>query len=119
MAFLGKDEILNCKDYVTKEVDVPEWGGKVLVRGMTGTERDKFESETFSQNGKNIEVNYTNMRARMLAYTVVDEEGKRIFSDSDIEKLGQKSALALSRVFEVAKKLCGLGEDDVNELIKN
>jgi len=35
---------------------------------------------------------------------------------SDVKALGEKSAAALERVFDVARKLSGLSEDDVEEL---
>ena len=40
---LSRDDILKAADNEPEEVDVPEWGGSVLVRGMTGRERDAFE----------------------------------------------------------------------------
>src|SRR5258707_11983730 len=40
---LSRDAILEAKDREVVEVDCPEWGGSVLVRGMSGKERDMFE----------------------------------------------------------------------------
>jgi hypothetical protein len=51
--------------------------------------------------------------------TIVDEEGNRLFSDADVKLLGQKSAAALDKLFEVAQKLSGLKDEDVEELAKN
>jgi hypothetical protein len=64
-------------------------------------------------------MNLKNIRAKLVALTVVDEEGNRIFSDSDASALGKKSAAALDRVFEVAQRLSGLRPEDVEELSKN
>jgi hypothetical protein len=36
-----------------------------------------------------------------------------------VEALGKKSAAALNRVFEVAQRLSGITDDDVEELAKN
>ncbi len=98
MGFLTRDEILGAVDLKVVEVAVPEWGGTVRVSMMTGTERDAFEAETVVRKGKRVEVNMVNMRARLVARTVVDEKGARVFSDGDVEGLAAKSAAALDRV---------------------
>ena len=116
---LSKDAILGAADVVTEEVAVPEWGGDVLVRGLTGSERDAFESESVQTNGRNTKMNLRNVRARLVVLSVVDEEGKRLFGFHDIEQLGEKSARALDRIFAVAMRLSGLREGDVEELAEN
>jgi len=116
---LNREQILKADDIKTEEVQVPEWGGSVLVRGMTGAERDRYEAAVVEQNGKNTKVNMRNARARLMTMTVVDEKGNKLFTQADIETLGQKSAAALQRVFEVATRLAGIGDEDLDELSKN
>ena len=102
-----------------EDVEVPEWGGTVRVRGMTGTERDKFEAAVVEMKGKKTTMNMENFRARLAAKTIIDEDGKRLFHDSHIKALGAKSATALQRVFDVAQRLSGFSDEDVEELAKN
>jgi len=64
-------------------------------------------------------VNLANVRARLCAISIVDETGKRMFSDEDVRALGRKSAAALDRVFAAAQRLSGLTDEDVEELAKN
>lgn len=116
---LTRDAILAAPDLPLEVVEVPEWGGSILVRGMTGTERDAFERESIARKGKSVEVNLENLRARLLARTIVDDNGSRLFTDSDIALLGSKSAAALDRVFAAAQRLSGIGQDDVEDLSKN
>ena len=92
-------------------MDVPEWGGTVRVRMMTGTERDAFEAGTVTRHGKKIETNLVNIRARLVALCVIDETGARLFSEADAVALGQKSGAALNRVFSEAKQLNALTEE--------
>lgn len=119
MKILTRDQILAASDIQTVPVDVPEWGGSVLVRGMTGLERDNFEQEIVSHVGKKTILKWENVRAKTVALCVVDDQGRRIFEESDIEALGQKSAAALERVFDAARRLSGLSDSDVEELAKN
>jgi len=71
------------------------------------------------QKGKNRQNNMANLRARLVALSVVDDKGTRIFTDDDVKALGKKSAKALDRVFSVAQRLNGIGESDVEELAGN
>ncbi len=119
MALLTRDEILQAQYLPTEQVHVPEWGGDVLVRALTGAERDAFEQSIVDQRGKDTRMNLRNIRAKLVALTVVDGDGKRLFSDADAKLLGQKSASALDKIFEVAQRLSGLRDEDVEELAKN
>ena len=112
---LSKEQILKANDLPTEEVEVPEWGGSVLVRTMTGTERDKFETSLIDGKQKNLD----NIRARLCAKCIVDDKGERLFEDTDVAELGKKSASALDRVFTAAQRLNGLSGEDVKELEKN
>jgi len=113
---LTRAAIQEVQDLPQEIVPVPEWGGDVLARGLTGAERDAFEGDIITQNGKDVSLNTTNMRAKLVARSVIDETGKRLFSDDDIQMLGTKSAVALQRIFDVAQRLSGMSEKDVQEL---
>jgi len=117
MALLTRDDILNAQDLARERIEVPEWGGAVLVRALTGRERDAYEAGIVHPDGRKMRYTLTNMRARLVSLSVIDEAGARLFSDSDIELLGRKSAAALERVFEVAQRLSGLSEKDVDETL--
>lgn len=117
--YLSKDQILAADDVQLEDVDVPEWGGKVRVKSLTGTERDGLEASLIEGKGKNASVNLANLRAKLVARSIVDDAGNRIFQDADVKALGAKSAAALNRVYEVAQRLSGITQEDVDELTKN
>jgi len=119
MGYLTREEILRADDIVREVVEVPEWDGSVLVQGLTGAERDAFESTVVELRGRKTHINMENARAKLCALAMVDEDGQRVFRDSDVKELGQKSGAALQRVFRVAQRLSGLSDDDIEELIKN
>lgn len=117
---LGREDILNNNDIVIEKVPVPEWGGVVLVKGLTAAERDAFESSMLKGSGKNQKVDTQNIRAKLCSLAIVDKSGKRIFDSLDsINALGKKSVVALNRVYEKASKLSGLRDEDVEDLLKN
>ena len=118
--FLSRDAILAVDDLLTEEVAVPEWGGKVLVRGLSGKERDDYEATIMRMRGTNVQLTLANARAKLVSRSVIDLQTKqRLFSDDDVKLLASKSAAALQRVFEVAQRLSGLTAEDVGELVKN
>ena len=119
MTLLYKTAILAAQDLQTEDVEVPEWGGAVRVRSFTGRERDAFEASMVRGEGRDRKVDLTNMRARLVGLTVIDETGQRLFTDDEVDLLGAKSGAALDRVFAVAQKLNGLSGADVEELSKN
>ena len=117
--YLTKENILTANDIKREEVQVPEWGGVVLVQGLSGRDRDQLEASMIQGKGKDTKVSLDNLRAKVVARSIVDENGNRIFSDADIPALAKKSALALNRVYEVAQRLSGISQEDVDELTKN
>ena len=119
MSLLSKTAILAAQDLQTEDVEVPEWGGAVRVRSFTGRERDAFEASMVRGDGRDRRVDLTNMRARLVGLTVIDESGQRLFTDEEADLLGAKSGAALDRVFAIAQKLNGLSGADVDELTKN
>ncbi len=128
---LDRDSILKAEDLETEEVDVPEWGGAVLVRALSGTERDSYEASCMQERpvldarGKPVKGRtemvrtLANVRAKLVVRSIVDGDGKRLFTDADASALGEKSAAALDRVFEVAARLSRLSDEDIEELAGN
>lgn len=114
MGLLTRDAILAANDRRKEEVEVPEWGGSVLVATMDGTTRDAWEQSLAPAPGSR-KVDISNIRARLVALCCVDEHGQRVFTDADAVELGRKSSTALTRVAEVAQRLNGLTNEALEE----
>jgi len=115
---LTKEQILAAQDIKTETVPVPEWGGEVLVRAMSGADRDAYEQSLISARGDDEKANIANIRARLVSFSVVDDAGNRVFTEADIEQLGKKSVVALDRVIAVARRLSVVTREDVVQLGK-
>lgn len=109
---LSKAKILSVKDVKVEAVPVPEWGGDVFIKSLSGTERDAFEDAYSSDKMKNF-------RARFLVLALCDEAGDRLFSDAEIDELGKKSAAVISRLFEKAWAFNAFRAEDVDSLGKD
>lgn len=117
---LSKDQILEANDLTSEEVQVAEWGGSVKVRTMTGADRDAFEQSMVVVGSDGTRrPDMTNMRAKLVALTCIDDSGNLLFVPADIPMLAKKSAAALERVFDVAQRINGLGAKAEDAAEKN
>lgn len=115
--FLTREEVLAAQDVQTEAVNIPDWGGWLRIKTLTGKERDAMELANFMAQRGDAATNTLNIRARLVARTAVDEAGNRLFSDEDVVALGEKSGVALDRAFSVANRLNRLTPTDIKELL--
>ncbi len=115
MNLLNKLAILSATDCRIETVDVPEWGGAVRIRAMTGAERDAFR--TTISDGASNEVG--RFEAALLALTLVDENGNRLFELAELDALRAKSATVLDRVAKEAMRINGMDADSQDAAAKN
>lgn len=113
---LSKEQILSKTVLKQEVVNVPEWGGEVIVSEMNGTDRDAWEQSLVARDENRKLVN---ARAKLVAFTVVGEAGARMFNDEDVTALGILSSVALDRVVKVSQRLNGLTDRDIEESEKN
>ena len=113
---LNREQILEADDLKTEEMEVPEWGGEIYIRTMTGTERDSFEQSILDSDRK---ANLKDIRAKLCSLTIVDAQGRRLFTNEDVQAIGGKSALVLDKIFAKSQALNGISQNDVEDLEKN
>ncbi|MEV2236704.1 hypothetical protein [Micromonospora sp. NPDC049891] len=119
MAILSRDAILSAEDRTFGEVDVPEWGGTVRIRSITGKQRDSYEASLIQQRGNSRQMNMRNARAKLIVLCAVDEHGSPLFTENDINALGAKNAKPVERVFDACRKIAGLSDDDMDKLTED
>ncbi len=113
---LSKEQILAAQDLPTEDVPVPEWGGAVRIRTLSGAERDRWEESRIRGRGKDRRTNYENITASLIALCAVDGEGKRLFGEAEVHALGRKSSKVLGRLFDACRRLNGLSDEEVEAL---
>lgn len=118
MAILNRDSILQAPDQQTEVVDVPEWGGSVVVSAMSGSARDEWQASLI-RSGTKGEVSLENVTARLLVFCLLDDSGHRLFNLESADQLGAKSASALDRLAKVAKRLNKIGDEELEVARKN
>ena len=81
----------------------------VFLKPLTSRDRDNFEASVVGVDGHR---DLHNLRARLVAKCLVDEEGKPIGSEDEI---GDLSAQFVGAVFDKVRELNGMDADDVEE----
>jgi hypothetical protein len=102
----------------TTEVDVPEWGGSVRVREMTGAERDSFEHR-MSRLRETGSMDKDGIRAGLLVRTIIDPAGNRLFTDAETAKVSGLSGKALDKLFDAVLRLSKATPDAVEQAAGN
>jgi hypothetical protein len=117
---LSRDELLKGASSRPREQVELDGGGVVWVQGLTGTERDRYE-QTVMERKKDgrLVPNLENARARLVAVSLVNEDGTPMFREDEVALIGSFNARTLQRIWDKACELSGLSESDVEELEGN
>ena len=143
MGCISKAQTTQAVDLPTERVYVPEWAdgdpsAYVNVRGMTAMEKDLWEAShipddpgDIPEKGKESKAAarirrqkmtkeiMINARARLVSLTAVDDAGARIYGEEDIPMLSKKSGLVIDRIVEVAQRLSGMRQADLDDAVGN
>lgn len=112
---LTKEQILKAGLPKTETIKTEE--GDILLRAMTGTEWEQFETDFYDVSGGDAKPKEgLSFRNELLARSIVDQDGNTLFKGSELSSL---SAGFLSRLFAVARRLNGVGKDHDKAIEKN
>ena len=112
---LSADELLALDDLKPPMLlHVKAWGKDVYLLDPTADMRDDWEIYCAANQGKRA-----SWRAKLASLLLCDADGKRLFSEADISKLGKKNARALHEIWMVGQKMLLITDQEVEELEKN
>ncbi len=109
---LTLEEIKAAGDLPREEVPVPEWGGSVVVQGISVAEGMALLRQMQDAKG---EIDPEKAALLAFAYGVVEPQ----ISRDDLEWLKQKSLGAVTRVTQAFMRLSGLDQAALKEAQKN
>ena len=113
--YIPRDKILGASDVSVAELEVPEWGGTILVRELTTAEVENFSLRTQDRSGQLNTARMAGLRAEIVTWCVVDEDGNQVFEKGDEKALQLKSHRVIDRVFNKTMELSGLKDNVVPE----
>lgn len=106
-----RDKILSSR-LPSELVYIEEWGGEVLVIGMTGAQRDEIDRMAMNAKGAAGMQNLRSIIARMCVHD--PQTRQALFTREDEGLIGELSGSALDSVLECAQRLSGIGADAVD-----
>ncbi len=116
-----RQEVLAIQDMKVEPFPTPEWptvDGKIFIRTISSREAGMIDKLTCSS--KTGELEHMDLVVPVsCAMYLSDAEGNRIFTDGDIQLLGQKHMKILTRAFRAGRLLNGLSKEGEEELEKN
>jgi hypothetical protein len=118
VALVDKAALLAATNLPRETVYCKVLGGDVIIQGMSGVQRDEWEGSLIKQRKNQRRLDTRNSRASLLARCIVTEDGSRMFSDEEAELLGKVRVDILQPLFDVAQRLSGVSDEDLDELGK-
>ena len=120
---LSKEEIgraLEGAEYKTKTVPVPELGGSVVVREMSGTLRNMFEATMaqIMQPGADAKP-LDKLMVRLAKECILDGDGSPLLDDRTSRLLFAKKSTALFRLRDEIVRLSAFSEEDAESLVES
>lgn len=100
---LTRETILASDDLYREELAIPEWGGSVWIRTLSGKEYKDLKVHLEADDGTRM--------AQVAIVCAVDEHGQQLFNPGDAEELSSKSGSALRRILNKALTVNRLTDD--------
>ena len=103
--------------YIDVELDA---GLTVRIQSLTEKEKSAYETQLIAKSGRGIiHDRLQDATRRLIAICLVDEKNDRIFSNSDIDKIGELDSFVSSRIYDAAQEHCGFNKNDIETTVKN
>jgi hypothetical protein len=108
-----RDSILSALDRKPQPISIPEWNVECFIRAWSATDHNNFLANFSGVSSKDAsKVFALNMDARALILGLADQEGRRLFQDSDLDAILEKKGEVVSRVGQACMKYNGIGNTD-------
>lgn len=125
-----RDIILRADDIKLKKRPVPEWDVVVYLRQLTRGEQDEYMQRQYGSVGMTLdtksskqdvtEIKIYGHDAYLCACSLADENSERIFSQNDVEALGEKNGELVGQLATEIIEWSEMAEDvKIAEELKN
>lgn len=112
MGYLSRNDVLQAEDFETMPVEVPEWGGTLLVRELSADEVEEIGFGQMDAKGNRDLRRAKGLRMKVISWAAIAEDGSRLFHKGDVEKLATKSSRPIGRVFDAIQRLSGIAVEE-------
>ena len=106
---LSREDILNYQDCEQRTVNA--WGGEVRVRSMSVAQLFSFQALL---NEAKATGDYSRAQCVVASWCVVDENDRPLFTEADVEALGNKSHRSLAKIFSAVVEMNTISDDSID-----
>lgn len=116
---LTREQILGMNAEKRETVDVPEWGGPVLVRSVSAAQEEQWFNIVNDWNEKGI-CAPAGKRGSLVMMGCINEDGTPLFTEKDAAWIGgpRCSVDAIDRLFAAIQRLSGMTAEEAAEIEK-
>lgn len=118
---IGRDAIREkaARPLKFRDIYIADWETWVRVCEISGLARDRFDARRAAKRGADAAKNLDGYRADLVIETAHDPvTGAKLFTAADAEWLNAAGVSALDAIVDVAHKVNGIGQRDMQELIE-
>lgn len=119
---LSKNQIVAANDRPHEDVEVPEWGGNVRLRVLSGSQREAIECKLHqcrSDNTATAVAAWRGLKNFTLSCAMVDEAGSQLFSEREVAVFGDKNGSVIERLYEFVLRQNAFTKAEADELRGN
>ena len=109
MAFLTLDQIKTADDIKQNIVEIPEWGGDVKIKCMSGRLRNNLEQKVASN------APHGDIKMLVITSCCLGEDGNPLFTPADKKWLVEKASSPIETLFVEICKISGMGKEAFEE----
>lgn len=123
LSILTADVILAKQDIKEEEMEIEEWEGTVIVRGLSSVAHEKLVQSAMRGPIGARDFNMVGYQAKvcvLCAYNGFTKDGgERIFEDAHVPMLQEKASGPVSKIAQKAQELSGIGGTALEKLRAN
>jgi hypothetical protein len=114
---LTREQLLGSFQRRYKTIDTPL--GEVRIQNLNEGEKSLWQDSNYGKDGRLVDNWLSKSRRRLVAACLVDEDGKRLLSNADADKLKEIDAGVVAMVADECSNHIGLPAAEAKELEKN
>jgi hypothetical protein len=122
-AMLTAELVSKAQDIKEQELEIEEWGGTVIVRGLSSIDHERLTSSCTEGPIGERQFNMVGYQPKVAILCSYDgfakDGGKRIFGKEHLAMLMEKASGPVAAVATLAHELSGIGKDAVKKAQEN
>jgi len=102
------------------DLELEDAGVTVRIQSLSEKEKSSYETRLIAKSGRGIlRDRLQDATRRLIALCLVDDKNERIFTDSDVNQIGEMDSFVSSRIYDACQEHCGFNKNDIESTVKN